>query len=197
MPRTGMSPEKLKDKAITLAIQRIRKTGFEKVRLVDIAKDLGVSHAALYGHFKDKSALLDLISERWLTAMDTTLENICNKAGDPVLKLHQWFLTLHRMKREKILRDPELFKGFNLAAEVKKKFVQFHLENGRRQLTGLVKEAMDQKKIRKDSPDAIAQLLFEATGSFHHPKLVAQYLEEKREALLKRVLETLLRGLEP
>ena len=59
MPKTGLSAAEIRDKAIEVTVEQMRRHGFDRVRLVDIAKDLGVSHAALYSHFADRRALLD------------------------------------------------------------------------------------------------------------------------------------------
>ena len=79
MPRTGLTAEEIKAKSIELTIATMRKEGFDKVRLTDIAKALGVSHAALYSHFKDKTDLLDAVSDRWLIKIDEELATICRK----------------------------------------------------------------------------------------------------------------------
>ena len=83
MPRTGLTSEEIKEKALQITEEKIRHYGFEKFRLTDIAKELKVSHAALYNHFPDKAALLDAISERWLTRMDTILKLITQKKASP------------------------------------------------------------------------------------------------------------------
>jgi AcrR family transcriptional regulator len=195
MPKTGLSPDEIREKAIASTIARMRRHGFEKVSLVDVAADLGLSHAALYSYFADKSALLDAVSERWLRSMDDELEKIVNQDRDPLAKIEDWFIKLHRMKREKVKNDPELFKSFNQASEVRKPFVVAHMENMRRQTTTLVKEAMAAGKIGKGSAEKAAEILREAMVGFSHPKLVVQYLEENRVPLLKQTLEAVLNGL--
>jgi AcrR family transcriptional regulator len=195
VPKTGLSPGEIREKAIASTLTRMRRHGFEKVSLVDVAADLGLSHAALYSYFADKAALLDAVSERWLNAMDSELEKIVRQDRDPLLKIHDWFLKLHRFKREKVQHDPELFKSFNLASEVRKPFVIAHMESMRRQITTLVKEAMAAGKIRKGSTEKASEILREVMVGFSHPKLVVQYLEDNREPLLKQTLETVLNGL--
>jgi AcrR family transcriptional regulator len=195
MPRTGLSPEEIQEKAIDSAIARMREVGFEKVRLTDIAKDLGLSHAALYAHFKDKAALLDAVSERWLDKLDEELEAICNKPKDPREKILAWMLALHRRKLEKVMHDPELFRAFNWSTEIEKPFSRKHLGTLSRQLTRLVQEAVARKRLRDADPEAMAKILSESLIGFHHPRLVAQHLGEKREPLLRQILESVLDGL--
>jgi len=196
MPRTGLSAQEIKEKAVDATVEAMRREGFDKVRLTEIARQLGVSHAALYAHFEDKAALLDAVSERWLAEIDAQLDAICRKAGKPPAeKLLAWMTALHRAKRDKVLRDPELYKSFDLVASAEKPYVQRHLAIMRAQLVGLMTEAIGKRRSRDLSPETMAEILWEAMMAFHHPKLVAQHLEEKREPLLKLVLERVLKGL--
>ena len=200
MPRTGMTAQEIREKAIDCAIARIRRQGFEKVRLVDIAKDLGVSHVALYSHFVDKSALLDAVSERWLTELDAKQEVICQMPLSPLERIEAWLLNLHRAKREKVMQDPELYKAFNLASEAMKPFVKAHLETSNRQLATMVKEAMALKLFypiegTAMTVETMVNMIMSATIGFHHPKLVLEHWGEDREDALKSLLHIVFRGI--
>jgi AcrR family transcriptional regulator len=156
-----------------------------------------VSHAALYAHFADKAALLDAVSERWILEIDEDLAAVCRKPGkDPTEKILTWMLTLHRAKLAKIEHDPELYKSFDLLARMEKPYVRHHMETLRTQLVGLAREAIAKRRLRDADPEAIALVLHESTMAFHHPKLVAQYRHEKREPLLRIVLDSVLKGLD-
>jgi AcrR family transcriptional regulator len=197
MPRTGLSATELKRKAIDATMRAMRQEGFDKVRLTDIAKQLGVSHAALYQHFADKTALLDAVSANWLSEIDEDLAAICRKtAKEPTDKLRAWMLALHRAKLAKVLHDPELYKSFDLLALAQKPYVQQHMQTMRAQLTDLVREAIAKRRLRDAEPEKLAEIIWESMMAFHHPKLVAQHLEEKREPLLKQVLDSVLKGLD-
>ncbi|MEQ1765003.1 MAG: TetR family transcriptional regulator [Pyrinomonadaceae bacterium] len=195
MPRTGLSPEDIKEKAIDATVVKMREVGFEKVRLTDIARELHVSHAALYSHFKDKSDLLDAVSERWLVTLDEKLEAICRKKKDPVEKIHAWALAIHRAKIEKVSRDPELYRAFDMAAQRSKPFVENHLANMHRQLSGMVREASEKAGLKNADPALMTRIILESTSAFHHPRLVAQHLGEKREKLMSKVIDSILDGL--
>jgi AcrR family transcriptional regulator len=197
MPRTGLTSEQLKDKAIDCAIAEMQLVGFNRVTLSDIAKALGVSHAALYGHFADKAALFDAVSQRWLTQFDFEQEALCieKKSGDALKRLVQWFTHLHRMKVEKVKHEPELFKAFNYSAQTEKPFVKKHKATMHRQLSTIVSQAIDSGLIKGQSVDTVVELLFEATIGFHHPALVALSVGENREPLLRKLLDTLIDGL--
>jgi AcrR family transcriptional regulator len=196
MPRTGLTPEEIKQKAIACAIVRMRRQGFDKVRLSDIARDLGVSHAALYSHFIDKSALLDSVSERWLNELDAELETYCQSTSQrPLERLQAWFQHLHQAKRNKVLNDIELYKAFNFSVEVSKPFVFSHLMTSKRQVSELVKQAMAEEQLSCKDPETVASLLLESTIGFHHPRLVLERINQDREPFLLDVLALLFQSL--
>ncbi|TGL14036.1 TetR/AcrR family transcriptional regulator [Leptospira levettii] len=195
MPRTGLTTTEIKDKAVEIAIDQIRAKGFEKVRLVDVAKEMGISHAALYSHFQDKTALFDAVSERWLRNLDAKQDLLVPEKRDPLQKILTWFLNLHRMKLEKVKLDPELYKAFDMAAEEAKPFIQTHLSNMQSQMAKLVTEAINQKKIKKRDVKLVTDILISAGTAFTHPKLVAQHCDINRETLLVDTIEAVLKGL--
>ena len=196
MPRTGMSPKEVRSKAITVALSHMRRHGFERVRLSDIAKDLGVSHAALYSHFEDKAALFDAGVESWLRETDTALKAICQQPVedlDPLQPIRNWCLKRYQLKRERVMRDPEMYRAFDAAAALRKPFVLRHLAEVHQQLAGLVAKAG--KALTGSTPEDQATLLLTALSAFYHPKLMAEHFEENREPMLLRVLDTLLAGI--
>lgn len=195
MPRTGLSASEIKEKAIEITMDRMREDGFNKVRLTQIAQEIGVSHAALYAHFKDKTALLDAVSERWLIQIDESLESVCRKNIDPIEKIQLWMITLHRAKIAKVLHDPELFKAFNISIAIEKPFAKRHMQIMNEQLQKIVKEIITKRRLKDADPELMVKIISESLMTFHHPKLVIQHLNEKREPLLKMVLDSVLKGL--
>jgi AcrR family transcriptional regulator len=195
MPRTGLTAEEVREKAIEIAKSQLREFGFEKLRFSDVAKDIGVSHVALYAHFKDKSELLEAVTESWLIDMDAALDKVCAGSGTSLQKIEKWFLELHRHKLEKIKYDPELFKAFDFSALEKKPAVQKHHQNLGRQLRGLINQAFSEKQFTKYNPEKVHMILLEAMVGFFHPRILYLHLHEKREPMLKRTLEVVLSGL--
>lgn len=196
MPRTGLTAEQIKEKAIEATLTKMREVGFEKVRLTDIAKELGVSHAALYTHFKDKSDLLDAVSKLWLDKLDENLESICRERKDPCEKIRDWARAIHRAKVEKVRLDPELFNAFDMASQQFKPFVKRHLENLHRQLLALVGEAVADRKLPNRDAEAMTDIISASVMAFHHPRLVALHIEKERESLLDQVIDSVLKGLD-
>lgn len=189
MPRTGLTPAEIRSRAIDVALEQIRAHGFEKVRLTDVAHALGISHAALYAHFANKEALLDAVLEQWLAETTDALEAVCASDRKPLAKLEQWFVVQYRLKRERALHDRAVYAAFNSATSAKKPFTCAYLDRRRAQLVALLEGAgLDTARKR-------AAILLDGMAGFLHPRLILESAEENRESDLRRVLETLLRGM--
>lgn len=195
MPKTGLTPKELQQKALDAAEEEIRKNGVERLKLTDVARELNLSHAALYKHFSDKEALLDSVSSRWLDRIDTALENVTSLEGSPEARLTEWFLTLHRLKREKVLADPKIYSAFNMSAEKTRPFVQKHIRTMYSQLQRMVGEGIRSGTFFCKTPEEGARILFEGTAAFHHPRLVFENIQEEREEFLLSLIRNLLSGL--
>ncbi len=195
MPRTGLTAEELHDRALDAAEEEIRRSGAARMKLTDVARRMELSHAALYKHFADKEALMDGVSERWLSRIDNELEKVAAKNKSAEARISEWFLSLHRLKRDKVSRDPELFAAFNMSAEKTRPFVMDHLNTTQSQLRRMCADALKDGVFRNRSAQACATALFEGTIAFHHPRLVVENLGENREAGLRALLKVLFAGL--
>ncbi|MBL8994461.1 MAG: helix-turn-helix transcriptional regulator, partial [Spirochaetia bacterium] len=96
MARTGLKPEALYEKALDAAEDVIRRSGVEHARLTEVARELGISHAALYNHFSTKEALLDAVSKRWLDFVENELGKIACQASPVRERVLDWLTALHK-----------------------------------------------------------------------------------------------------
>jgi AcrR family transcriptional regulator len=195
MPKTGLTSPELVEKTLEIATGIIRRNGLDKFRLVDVARELGVTHAAMYNHFPDKGAILDAISERWLAEMDEALERLTQTGGPARLSLIEWFMAYHRRLLNEARGDRELFKAFILAAKEDKPFVLTHVRNTHDQVMRLIVRGANSGELDVTWPEGAVEVLFEATLSFHHPQVVLDRQFEDRELLLQRVVAVALAGL--
>jgi AcrR family transcriptional regulator len=195
MPRTGLTTEEVKEKAIQAAERKIRKLGFEKFRLLDIAKELGVAHTSLYNHFSDKSALLEAVCEKWVHSMDIPLGEIAQHDKTPKKLIEEWLLTLHRLKREKVLKDSELLRAFYSGTKAKRPFVLAHIKFLEEQLQSIVQKSIDAAEIREKNAGKVTQILLDATLSYTHFQFVSEFIKVDREPALKNLIKVILNGL--
>lgn len=64
-----------KEQIIEIAIRRFNEEGFAKVSMYEIAKEMGLSRGNLAYHFKDKDALLEVITNQMWTELEKKRSN--------------------------------------------------------------------------------------------------------------------------
>ncbi|WP_280424314.1 TetR/AcrR family transcriptional regulator [Nocardia carnea] len=64
------------------AERSLRERGSDQLSLRDLAREIGVSHAAPRRHFADRQALLDALAETGFAQLDTALRSELAEAGD-------------------------------------------------------------------------------------------------------------------
>jgi AcrR family transcriptional regulator len=73
---------KLREALLARATEVIEKAGVEGLSLRQLARDLGVSHAAPGKHFRDKQALLDALALDGFRGMNARIMGASEAAGD-------------------------------------------------------------------------------------------------------------------
>ena len=107
-------PPLTRDRILAAAEDVIRRFGPAKATVVDVARALGVSHAAVYKHVATKAELRDLVIERWMDVMMPPVRAIAAAPGPAPERLRQLFDTLIAMKRRRAAEDPELFAAYRI-----------------------------------------------------------------------------------
>ena len=189
MPKLGLTPDEIRAKAIEISMEKIRTLGVDKLRLSDVAKSMGVSHAALYPYFDGKAALLDAVVERWLSKSESPLQDIADSAAPVEERIVDWFVTLYTIKRERVLGDSQLFTAFDLAVVRGTPAAGHHLARLKGQLAGMVEEL----NLGPSTEEATSTLFF-ATGAFHHPGILSWMPDLDRTPELRLTLQAMLNG---
>jgi AcrR family transcriptional regulator len=176
----------------------LRRYGPSKATVVDVARALGVSHAAVYRHFPSKTALREAVTRRWLARADDRLTAV--SAGDPLPppeRLRAWLIALYESKRHAATEDPELFATYRVLAHANSAVAAEHVEHLLRQLTAIVAAGVASGDFAAADPAATAGAVFEATAAFHHPAHAAEWTRPGREEMLAGVCTLIVKGLRP
>jgi AcrR family transcriptional regulator len=161
----------------------LRRFGPSKATVVDVARSLGVSHAAVYRHFPSKAALREEVTRRWVSRMYAGLDAIATSDLSWDEKLRAWLVALYHAKRDAAVGEPELFATYRVLVQEHSAVAAEHL---RELLAQLAKIVGDQ-----------AEAVFEATATFHHPAHVGDWERPDRDELLDRVCTLVIEGLRP
>ncbi|MFI6512334.1 TetR/AcrR family transcriptional regulator [Streptosporangium sp. NPDC050855] len=192
MPDHALTPERI----IAAAEETLRRFGPAKATVVDVARALGVSHAAVYRHFPSKTALREAVTSAWLSGVRQPLEEVRAGSGRPAAPLlREWLTVLAHQKRDRALRDPELFATYVALVGESSGAVEAHVSELVADLTGIIAAGVEEGVFRVADAGTAARALLNATSPFHNPAYAEAWSRPSFEQDLQDVLDLLLRGL--
>lgn len=108
----------------------ILNKGIKKTTLSDIAKKLGVTHAAIYKHYKNKEDLLQKLALKWLDNTSKDLfEWTPSKDTDAETALHDWLWLLSNTKKNLYHNDEKMFRLYTEYIETNDTLIKNHLNH--------------------------------------------------------------------
>ncbi|WP_410625545.1 TetR/AcrR family transcriptional regulator [Amycolatopsis sp. cmx-8-4] len=187
---TGRAKPLLDRETILTATEDVlRRHGASKAGVVDVARALGVSHAAVYRYFPSKAALQDAVTRRFLGRAAPVLTAIADSADPALERLRAWLWHLFASKRAAAVSDPELFETYRSLLGNNSTAVVEHVAELVSHLTRIVAD------LDVERPETTARAVFEATTSFHHPAHSAEWSDPDADERFARVCDLLLAAL--
>lgn len=183
-----------RDRILATAEDVIRRFGPGKATVVDVARALGVSHAAVYRHIATKAELRDLVVGRWAEATMPELRAIVAESGPAPLRLRRFFDALVAVKRRRAAHDPELFAAYRALAVGSPSAVA-HVEELETLAATIVHDGVNEGAFRAADPATAARSVLIATSRFHHPLHSAEWADPEIAAAFDDVWELLMSGL--
>jgi len=183
-----------RDRILVTAEEVIRRFGLAKAKVVDVARALGVSHAAVYRHVATKAELLDLVVGRWVEATMPPLRAIAVQAGSAPRRLRQLFDALIAVRRRQADDDPELFATYRaLAADAL--FAAACFDQLVELVAIIIRSGVREGTFRSVDPVAAGRAVLFATSRFHHPAHSAEWADPATDVAYNDVWRLLIEGL--
>jgi AcrR family transcriptional regulator len=173
----------------------IRRFGPEKATVVDVARALGVSHAAVYRHVATKAELRDLVVQRWAEATMPPLRAAAASPGPAPERLRRLFDALINVKRRRCTDDPELFAAYRTLAAGARSIVDAHVDELVALAAAVLQSGIDEGTFRAVDPTATGRALLMATSRFHHPSHAAEWNDPAIDEAFDDVWRLLMAGL--
>ena len=186
-----------RQKIIEVAEDVFRRFGPQKTNVVDVARELGVSHGSVYRHFSSKAALRDAVVEVWLRKVSDPLQKIAESDEAPDVRLRHWFDALRKIKRKKVLTDPQLSNVTREIFAETREVVKGHVHVLTAQLERIVRDGVAAGVFQSDDPAATADAIFYAMSRFHDPAHAAEWSEPGNDLAFERVYALVRAGLRP
>lgn len=193
-----MSPADIplsRERILAAAEDVIRRFGPAKATVVDVARALGVSHAAVYRHVPTKAALRDLVVGRWVEATMPALRTIAAQPGPAPQRLRQLIDALIAVKRRRAAADPELFAAYRTLAADAQSVVAAHVEELVALTAAVVRSGVTEGSFRAIDPVAAGRAVLLATSRFHHPAHAGDWQNPDIDTPYNDVWQLLMNGL--
>jgi AcrR family transcriptional regulator len=183
------------DRILATAEDVIRRFGPAKASVVDVARALGVSHAAVYRHVATKAELRDLVVGRWVEQTMSPLRAIAAKPGPAPQRLRRLIDTLIAVKCRRAADDPELFAAYRTLAQGAQSVVAAHVDELVALAATVIRSGVTEGTFRTVAPVAAGRAVLIATSWFHHPAHAAEWADPAIDAAYDNVWQLLMDGL--
>jgi AcrR family transcriptional regulator len=183
------------DRIVSAAEDVLRRFGPAKATVVDVARALGVSHAAVYRHVATKAALRDLVVGRWAEATMPPLRAIAASKSPAPQRLRQLLDALIAVKRRLVANDPELFAAYRTLAADAKSVVDAHVDDLIALTAMVIRSGVEEGTFHTVDPLAAGRAVLFATSRFHHPAHATEWGDPTIDAAYNDVWQLLMDGL--
>jgi AcrR family transcriptional regulator len=186
-----------RERIVAAAQDVIRRFGPAKATVLDVARALGVSHAAVYRHVATKAELRDLVVGRCAEATMPPLRDIAAQPGPAAQRLRAFIDALIAGKRRWAADDPELFLAYRTLTADAQSAVAVHVDELIELTATIIRAGVADGTFRTVDPVAAGRALLVATSRFHHPVHAGEWGDPALDASYDDLWELLMTGLRP
>ena len=177
---------------------QVRRFGENKTNVTDVARDMGVSHAALYRFYPSKSAIMDAIAQEAMDDEARLAAEHVEADGPPAARLMAMLLDLHRHKRERFVGDREIHDLYRRIVVERPDMIAAYAERMTALVARLIERAVAGDEWHVDDIGVAAGVVRDAVMVYVHPAFMAQSSSAgaPAEAMLRATVTTLVRAFE-
>lgn len=189
------APDATRSRLIAAATAEIRKIGPRRMTVLHVANGLGMSHANVYRHFPDKTALIDAVLNGWLKGLEQRLGEIVEGPDPADDKLERYVATLARAYAETLRDDPAIFR---LLAEADPDAAEpaRHRQRIIQQVGRIIEEGIATRLFAGSDARRAAQLALDLAYRFVDARVVLLTAEDQTsDARRDRAIRAVIRAL--
>ncbi|YAF94806.1 MAG: TetR/AcrR family transcriptional regulator [Nodularia sp. CChRGM 3473] len=187
--------QKTRELILATAEAHLRRYGYARTTVSEIARACKMSHANVYRFFKTKAEIIDAVIERWLTGIEQALSAIAHQENSADERLHAYVLELHRIKRAKLSNDVELFEALIAIVEADRQVVERHLHILSSILQEILVSGVQRGEFQITNIEQATTAVSAATIKFHHPLMIKESWDEATEQQICTVVKLLTTSL--
>ena len=193
-PAAPPPEDRVEARLIAIAADHIRRFGPDKVTVVAVAREAGMSHANVYRFFPSKAGLVEAVVVAWTRSVELTLGDIANAPDPADDKLERFLTAWAKAQRDGLDRDAAIYGAYASFWEGRRDSIMAHRARLRTFLAAIVDEGLEPGPFRiRDEEKAVA-FVADAMQRFIHPTLVLETRDltraqvEARAAVMARVV---------
>lgn len=183
-----MSMESSDTRLLVIAEEHVRRFGIERLTVVGVAREAGMTHANVYRYFPSKTALADAVSAQWLRPLDALLTDAAGAPDPADDKLERMLVALAAALRDRAEVEPNLFRLFAEAFAEGRDVARRHRSRVRTLVERVVEEGIGAGTFPVKSRERALALVFDAAYRFVTPQPVETDRETSRRIWDNRAL---------
>jgi AcrR family transcriptional regulator len=197
----GGSKEPTGVRLLDVATDHVRRHGIERTTVVSVAREAGVSHAAVYRYFASKDALVDAVTGAWLRGVETELAGVADSPDPADDKLERMMMLLSRLYRNRLDEAPNLYALWVAATAGRRPVMRRHRRKLRMLIERVVEEGRATELFDGSSNERLILFLTDALHRFVDPVAIAAdqgldraELDQRLARLLRVVVRAMAAG---
>lgn len=177
---------------------QVRRFGESKTNMVDIARAMGISHAALYRYYPSKSAVMDAIVQEAMRDEEEMATAYLEAQTPASGRLLAMLLELHRRKRERFVADREIYDLYRRILAERPDIIAAYSERMTALIQRLIQQAVERDEWTVNDTGKAAGVVRDAVTTYLHPTFVGQLIAAGApvEDLIRATVTTLASAFE-
>ena len=185
----------LRETLLRSALTAVRERGVDALSLRELARDLGVSHAAPRRHFSDRQALLDAVALEGFSRLESALHRASDSAGQDFdsrlragTRAYIDFATQERDLLELMFTGKHREGAENLQAAAEQTFSA---------MLEVIHQGQAEGALPAGDPERIGLVLFATTQGIATLYVTGMVSDEQLGWLIDEAIDRFLRGARP
>jgi AcrR family transcriptional regulator len=184
-----------KEIILDMAEDVLRRFGPAKANVLDVARALNISHAAIYKYYSSKTALRDAVTERWLQRITEPMNSVMELNLPPEVKLRQLVEKLIESKQMSSIADPEMFATYATLASEAREVLELHIAHIIDLFALAIEQGVNDGTFIGIEIKQTANAILLATSRFHHPSHAQDWKDPEIHNSFNAVWNLIMKGL--
>jgi AcrR family transcriptional regulator len=195
MARPQIDPQLVREQLFEAAEDIIRLRGAITISMSELASACDMSQSNIYRYFPTKEAFYEAMAERWFEPFNNIMEQVVESDLPPRAKLFEFFARRLAVKRERFLKEPQLFQSYLELGTEHWDVVRGHIDLADHYMATIIGEAMIEGYFPDLELDEALSLVNLMVQPFCNPDVMINMERTATEANLARIIDAIFDGL--